>query len=179
MISEVITQETAVFLLSALHGILVAALYDLIRALRRVFLHGTGMIALEDLLFWLTAGFWTFCFLFQNTDGVIRGYIAAGFLLGAVLYHVTISDLAVRLAAAVLLIEKKAVMAVIHTLSKPVKKIWQIWKKMIEFAQKKGYNASKMRRDRPENDPKKNICDKVRNKRGRQYGTKKEKTQQK
>lgn len=162
MMSEVIRQETAVFLLSVLHGIAMVLLYDLIRAVRRAFFHKMAAVAMEDLLFWITAGFLTFCFAFQNTDGVIRGYMAVGIGLGVLLYHVTISNEIVRCISQILCMEKRAASAVGHTLSKPVKKIWQIWKKMIEFARKKGYNSR----------------EKIRNKRGRQYGAEKKKTKQ-
>ena len=163
MMSEVIRQETVVFFLSVLHGIGLTFLYDLIRALRRAFAHGLLLVSMEDFLFWIAAGFLTFCFAFQNTDGVIRGYVAVGIGLGAVLYHVSVSSAVLYCVSGILKFIRSAAAAVWHTLSKPVKKLWQIWKKMIEFARKKGYNAIKMRRI----------------KRGRQYGRKKKAAQQK
>ena len=39
----------------------------------------------------MTAGFLTFCLVFSGTDGVIRGYVAAGIFLGAFFYHKTVS----------------------------------------------------------------------------------------
>ena len=103
------------------------------------------------------------CFAFQNTDGVIRGYAAIGIGLGAVLYHASVSSTVLYCISGILKLIRSAAAAVWRTLSKPVKKLWQIWKKMIEFARKKGYNAIKMRRI----------------KRGRQYGRKKKAAQQK
>lgn len=162
MMSEVIRQETIIFLFSVLHGTAMALLYDLIRAVRRAFQHKSAAVSMEDFLFWLTAGFLTFCFAFQNTDGVIRGYMAVGIGLGALWYHVTFSNRIVRYISWILCMEKRAAAAVVDTLSKPVKKIWQIWKKMIEFARKKGYNSR----------------EKIKNQRGRQYGAEKKKTRQ-
>lgn len=88
MMSHVIRQETAVFLLSVAHGALLTLVYDFFRALRRVFLHSAAAVAAEDFFFWLAAAFLTFCLAFLKTDGVIRGYVAVGIVLGAVVYHV-------------------------------------------------------------------------------------------
>ncbi len=177
MMSQVIRQETLVFLLSVLHGVSLTFLYDLLRALRRAFVHGLILLSLEDFLFWLFAGFLTFCLAFRNTDGVIRGYVAVGIALGAVLYHLTVSPLVLRGISGLLKLIRKAAGVIRSVLSKPVKKIWQIWKKTIEFARKKGYNASKMRKNRHCGDSGEDICEKSRNKRGRRYGRKKNASQ--
>ena len=87
MMSHVIQQETAVFLLSVVHGALLTLVYDFFRALRRVFCHSAAAVAAEDFIFWMAA-FLTFCLAFLKTDGVIRGYVAVGIVLGAVVYHV-------------------------------------------------------------------------------------------
>ena len=91
MMSDVIHQETVVFLLSVLHGAGLTFGYDVLRSLRRAFRHSMAAVSVEDFLFWLSAGFLTFCLAFFRTDGVIRGYVAAGMAIGAVLYHYTLS----------------------------------------------------------------------------------------
>ena len=91
MMSSVIRQEIWLFLLSVLHGASLALFYDLFRSLRRAIPHGIVLLSLEDFFFWMTAGFLTFCLAFSGTDGVIRGYVAAGIFLGAFFYHKTVS----------------------------------------------------------------------------------------
>ncbi len=86
MMSQVIRQETVVFLTAVLHGALLTFFYDLLRAARRVFAHSTAAVSAEDFLFWIAAGFLTFCLLFQKTNGVIRGYVAVGAALGVAVY---------------------------------------------------------------------------------------------
>ena len=81
MMSSVIRQEIWLFLLSVLHGASLALFYDLFRSLRRAIPHGIVLLSLEDFFFWMTAGFLTFCLVFSGTDGVIRGYVAAGIFL--------------------------------------------------------------------------------------------------
>lgn len=91
MMSEVIRQETAVFLLAVLLGIGLALLYDALRILRRVFRHGLAATGAEDLLFWLLAAVLLFTLLFYGTGGALRGYVLLGAALGAVLYGKSVS----------------------------------------------------------------------------------------
>lgn len=98
MISPVIRQEASVFLQAVLHGAFLTVLYDLFRILRRVIRHGPAAVSAEDFLYWLMAGFFTFCFAFEKTDGIVRGYTALGIILGSVLYHEMLSDRLIRTA---------------------------------------------------------------------------------
>lgn len=147
MMSGVIRQETMVFLLSVLHGVTLAFGYDLLRAARRAFPHGLVAVSAEDFLFWLVAGFLTFVLTFLKTDGVIRGYVVVGIGLGVVLYHDTVSALVVKGISGLLTLLKRIWGLVWSFLSKPFKKIWRKWKKMIVFAQKKAYNKNKCRKE--------------------------------
>ena len=141
MMSEVIRQETIVFLLSVLHGACLTFVYDLLRALRRAFAHKTAAVSIEDFLFWLAAGFFTFCLAFFRTDGVIRGYVAVGIALGAVLYHFSISNAIVAFFAGVFLQIKRVCRMILRLLSFPLKKSCQFWQKIIEIIRKNGYNV--------------------------------------
>lgn len=143
MMSDVIREETVVFLLSVLHGGMLTFGYDLFRALRRVFHHSTAAVAVEDFLFWMMAGFLTFCLAFFRTDGVIRGYVAAGMAIGAVLYHFACSGLVLRLFCMLLGCGKWAGAWCVRILTAPVKKVCRLLKKSIEFTRKKGYNENK------------------------------------
>lgn len=165
MMSEVIRQETVVFFLSVLHGAVLTLAYDVLRALRRSFRHSSAAVSAEDFLFWLIAGFLTFCLAFFWTDGVIRGYVAAGIVIGAVLYHFSLSELVVRGLSAIFRGAGRIVRWMGRTLSKPLKKICYFFKKIIEFVRKKVYNKKR------ENASKKLV-------RGKSYGRKKKAAKQ-
>ena len=141
MMSEVIRQETIVFLLSVLHGVCLTLAYDLLRALRRAFAHGTAAVSAEDFLFWLAAGFLTFCLAFFYTDGVIRGYVAVGIGIGAVLYHFLFSERVVWLLSRLFLSLKWIFRMILRFLSLPLKKTCRFWQKTIEIVEKNGYNT--------------------------------------
>ncbi len=145
MMSGVIRQEAAVFLLSVLHGAALTLAYDILRSLRRAFRHGLAAVSAEDFLYWLAAGFSTFCLAFSHTDGVIRGYVAAGIAIGAVLYHMTLSGPLVRGLSAVLRGVRNFVRLIVKILAKPLEIFCRFFKKIIEFVGKKGYNVIKFR----------------------------------
>ena len=95
--SASICRETEVFFQAVLHGIFLTVIYDLFRILRRLIRHCTAAVSAEDFVYWLTAGFLTFCFAFEKTDGIVRGYTALGIVLGSVLYHEVCSEKLVKL----------------------------------------------------------------------------------
>ncbi len=139
--SQVLRQETAVFLLSVLHGTGLSFFYDLIRCLRRTFRHGLLAVSAEDFLFWTAAGFLTFCLAFFRTDGVIRGYVAAGIAIGAVLYHFTLSRAAVEAFSLLFLEIRRVIRLILQIVSKPLKKTGIFLKKPVEFMRKNAYNV--------------------------------------
>lgn len=140
MMSQVIRQETAVFLISILHGIGLTFIYDVIRALRRTWDHGLAAVSAEDFLFWMAAGFLTFCLAFSRTDGVIRGYVAAGIFLGVILYHFTVSSLVVTVFSKIFQFVRGVFCLFLRILSGPARFFCSFLKKVIEFIGKKGYN---------------------------------------
>lgn len=143
--SRVIRQETVVFLLSVLHGILLTFGYDLIRAWRRAFRHGIVILSVEDVLFWLIAAAGTFLLSFFETGGVIRGYVAAGIVLGIILYHFTVSALVLQLFSRIFCSIKHIFGYFSQIICKFVKKTGRFFEKIIEFIKKRVYNGFRKR----------------------------------
>ncbi|MCD7954802.1 MAG: spore cortex biosynthesis protein YabQ [Lachnospiraceae bacterium] len=143
--SSVIRQETAVFFIFILHGVMLTLLYDVLRVLRRSYRHHLLVLSLEDFLFWLLAGFLTFWLSSQETNGVLRSYAAVGIFLGFLLYHLTVSQLVVRLLTSLFRLPAAAAALLWRMLSIPVKKICKNHKKRIEFTRKRGYNKQHTR----------------------------------
>lgn len=171
--SGVIRQETAVFFVSVFHGIFLTFFYDIFRSLRRAFAHNLIAISMEDFLYWIVAGFLTFCLAFLKTDGVIRGYVAVGIGLGAVFYHYSVSSVTIKILSEGLKLLKKLWKFLWKWLTKPVRKTRDICKKTIEFARKSGYNFFVKKKKRHAGD----LRDEY--KRGRGYGRKKKTSKQK
>lgn len=177
--SSVIRQEVIVFFSAVCHGILLTFGYDILRALRRAFVHNLAAISAEDFLFWLIAGFATFCLLFGRTDGVLRGYVAVGIMLGALLYHSTVSRPFVKLFAALLGYMRKGCQFLCRCLIFPAAKTAAVGKKLIELASKRGYNLVVKLKKRWKLIRRKNENFAHKDKRGRRYGKKKKASKQK
>lgn len=161
MMSRVIRQETIVFLMAVFHGLALAFVYDIIRSFRRVFRHSMAAVSAEDFLFWIAAGFLTFCLLFLETDGIIRGYVAVGAALGVVFYLNTLSRLVLFLVSGILRgIRRGVSFAVRKTerffkwlqrlagrslrfLGRPLFRLTASLKKRIEFLKERVYNKKK------------------------------------
>jgi len=95
--NEMITIELKFFLISILWGGLVLLAYDVIRIFRRVLSHNNIFITVEDLLFWFAAGIFIFSMIYEENDGIIRGFSVMGMSIGMVLYHSFISSFLVDL----------------------------------------------------------------------------------
>lgn len=99
--------QLGLFLQSVLLGAAMFLLYDMIRMLRRIFLHGIIWISIEDFFYWLVVGVYFFLRLCQVNDGIIRAYILLGMALGAWIYYMLFSRYFVRWLTKIILRIKK------------------------------------------------------------------------
>ncbi len=92
-----ITVELQFFLISVLWGGILLLIYDILRILRRLVKHGTFLVAVQDLIFWVGASIFIFSMIYRENNGIIRGYSILGMMLGSILYHFAVSDFVVEL----------------------------------------------------------------------------------
>ena len=131
------------FLYTVLFGILFAASYDILRAVRRALPHALLVIQLEDILFWLGVGAASYWLMFSSNYGEIRGFCLLGLALGALLYGCTLGPFVLRGLSALL-------RALVNVLTLPwralrrlfrrMKKIFRKRKKRIDDPRQKEYN---------------------------------------
>lgn len=95
--SEIIVLEARFFLGSFLGGVILLAVYDILRLIRRIIPHKRIWINGEDLLFWLAASVFIFRIIYRLNNGEIRGFGMLSMTAGMVLYHFTVSDVLVEL----------------------------------------------------------------------------------
>lgn len=72
-------------------GVVLLALYDVLRILRRLIPHRSGWIAAQDLCYCAGGALYVFARLYQENYGMIRCFVFAGILLGMLCYHYTLS----------------------------------------------------------------------------------------
>ena len=88
--------ETRIYLLSVMLGVGIGVLYDLFRAVRVLFKHKSWLVAIEDILFSLLAGFAVFTFSTALT-GKLRVFTLFGMAAGFVTEHFSIGNLMIFL----------------------------------------------------------------------------------
>ncbi|MCM1112713.1 MAG: spore cortex biosynthesis protein YabQ [Muribaculum sp.] len=80
------------FLLYALFmGIFITFVYDILRILRRVFPHGSFLVSLEDILFWIYCTVRVFLLMHRESNGTLRWFAILGALAGMLLYKKLVS----------------------------------------------------------------------------------------
>ena len=83
--------EFYIFLVSINYGLILGVIYDLYRVFRYYSKPKKILTMIEDFILWLIITLVFFIFLLRNTDGVIRGFIVVGFLIGYIIYYKIIS----------------------------------------------------------------------------------------
>lgn len=83
--------ELILFARAFWYGGLLFFVYDCLRILRQLSKHPAVLLCAEDVLYWLGSGLYLFRGFYRDNDGIIRGYILAGVLLGMLAWHFTVS----------------------------------------------------------------------------------------
>lgn len=92
---------------ACLVGAGMTAVYDVLRIFRRILRHGIIWVSIEDCLYWIAFAIVEFVLLYQENNGVLRGYIFGGTAVGAILYHFLISRHLMRFVSFVITQVKK------------------------------------------------------------------------
>lgn len=122
-VSEAIGKELAFLGVSVVLGAALTACYDLLRIFRRVVRHGTIAIAVEDFSYWLAVTGVFSLVLYQENDGMVRGFAFLGILVGMLLYHGLCSRYVVRFFSWGLNRLKKGIRTTLHFLFSPMAKV--------------------------------------------------------
>ncbi len=86
-----IHNQILTFLWSVILGLASCFLYDIIRAVRKVYKWQNSIVFVCDILLWIMFAFVTFLFLISRTNGEIRSYVLLGELLGFVILRISVS----------------------------------------------------------------------------------------
>lgn len=81
-------EELLFFCRTFLAGVFLAVCYDVLRVIRKIFIHTSFWTGIEDILYWCFTGIFLFFIIYTENDGVIRSYAILAIGLGALLYHV-------------------------------------------------------------------------------------------
>lgn len=115
-----IPTETVFFLYSMFYGAAFFCVYDILRCIRRVFVHNIFWIAAEDLAFWMAAGILLFLMVFDKNSGILRSCFFLGILSGVLLWYFLFDRLVLKGITWILSSIKKIVQKICQFLGKPV-----------------------------------------------------------
>lgn len=104
------------FITAMFSGMVLSALYDVIRIFRNIVKHRRIWISIEDFIFWNFVGVFIYIIIFYSNDGIIRWFIIVSAFVGAIIYHKGIGRFVVKYVSIII----NSVINIL--LKKPVKK---------------------------------------------------------
>lgn len=124
--SDMIRLEVGFFTTSFFVGILLLASYDIIRIVRRIIIHNSFFMAVEDMIFWAAGGVFVFRMIYEKNDGIVRGIALFSLFLGMICYHNTVSEFLVKWISRMIGTPIKKVLNIIKKILKKLKKTVKI-----------------------------------------------------
>ena len=132
--AEIIVQQSSLFLISVLYGVILGLWYDFFWAVRRKISHRNRTVHMEDIVFCLSAAAGLFLLFQIYNQGSIRFYVLLGLFAGAMGYFFLLSALMEKgmelLVGAAVFFLKKAAAAlffpgkiIVNSLLKTLKKV--------------------------------------------------------
>lgn len=113
-----LAEQTEIFLYAFGFGFLLGVLYDVFRTLRLLISDSRGFVFFMDLLYSAVCAFLSFCFALVIDSGRLRLYVAAGIILGWLVYYFSFGAIALKASGAIISLLRRALSAIL----KPIKK---------------------------------------------------------
>lgn len=84
-VSPVILEEVRLFFMSVGLGFFLAVIYEFLRLFRKLVKHALLARSVEDFCYWIFSGLACFVLIFRENDGILRGFVILGVLIGMLL----------------------------------------------------------------------------------------------
>lgn len=122
--------EFSLFLEAVFSGMVLVAVYDIIRIFRRIKKHGVIWVSIEDFIYWIFCGIVLFGIVLKENGGIFRCFFVIGVILGALLFYFGISRYLVEIVA-------KIINKILDIVKKGLKIIYSPIRKMVIFLAKR------------------------------------------
>lgn len=96
------SNENIFLFYALLMGIFITFVYDILRIFRRVIPHGSFLVSLEDIVFWIYCATEVFLLMYHESNGTLRWFAVLGAMFGMFAYKKLISPLFVKYVSYVL-----------------------------------------------------------------------------
>lgn len=127
-----IQNQTYVFLWSVVIGAFLALIFDVFRLMRRKGKTPNYVVYIQDIFFWIIVSIIIMMSAFITNDGELRGYMFIGYILGAIVYIISISKIILKIASTFLDFIEERLKNIWNFIMKIVKKI-NIKKENVNF----------------------------------------------
>ena len=127
-----VENQAYLFLIFSITGILIGALFDIFRALRKSFKTSNIITYIEDIVFWLLTGTLIIYNIWYFNDGEIRIYMFLGIIIGILIYLLTLSSIFSKISLLIFNLLKKIIKIAIIPL-KLIKKICTNISKKVKY----------------------------------------------
>lgn len=124
MLGVRIIDEFYIFLIAINYGLIIGGIYDFYRVFRHFSKQRKLLAALEDLFFWIITALIIFIFLVNKTDGIIRGFVVLGFLIGYAFYMKVISKYSYALLKKIFELILGLISEIISLITYPFRKLF-------------------------------------------------------
>ena len=125
-----VQNQTYLFLVFSLTGVIIGVLFDFFRILRKSFKTTDLITCIEDIIFWILAGILILYNIWYFNNGEIRAFIILGIVLGIIIYILTLSNIIVKIFYIIVNFLKMLIMKLFKILELPFKPIVLIYKKI-------------------------------------------------
>ena len=135
-ISGTIAGEGSLLLISVLFGFALMLVYDIVRIFRHIIRHGTILMAVEDVLYWLFCAIGIFAMLYQENEGLLRWFVLGGVAIGMLVENNFVSPQVVSLFVKMIRIWLKIIKKFLHIFGGPLKKVYLFLRKELKKIRK-------------------------------------------
>ena len=135
-VSETIAGEGSLLLASRCFGAALMMLYDIVRIFRNIVKHGTILMAVEDILYWLLCAVGIFAMLYQENDGLLRWFVLGGVAVGMLLENSLVSPFVIRIFVRVIRAWLKIIQKMLRFFGRPLKKLCLFFRKELKKIRK-------------------------------------------
>lgn len=123
--------QAHLFYIFILTGILLGVLFDVFRILRRSFKTSDFVTYIEDIFFWILAGFILFYTVYKFNNGEIRSYVLLGIVSGLTVYLIIFSKIFIKINVNIILFIKNICIHFANFILYPLKLLLSILRKLL------------------------------------------------
>ena len=88
--------QTYLFIVFTIVGIIIGILFDIFRILRKSFKTNDIVTYIEDFLFWILTGIIILFSMYKFSNGELRFFMIVGIIIGTLMYMITFSKYIIK-----------------------------------------------------------------------------------